>query len=464
MQAITALKASSVSTAKPKKKWFDRAVLTMFLLSLGLVAFIAGAFVVEFQLPVYKKLLKPSFVGLRAYHEKETTDWSADGWSKPRENKSGTGAYLPELAENGVTLYTSMDKVASAVLISMTGEVLHKWQLPFRDVWQDPPHVARPVAEDLIHWRRAHLYPNGDLLVVYTAIDTPNGYGLVKLDKNSHVVWKLAEHIHHDLDIDASGNIYGLAQCIRRDEVDSAPHLSAPMIEDFVVVISPDGRETKRIPLFDAFAKSSFREVLDSIRSNGKGDHTHTNAIHLIPQGFAEKHPFCTAGDVMISMRHSGVLAIINLERGEVVWAARGIWDKQHDCDPLPNGNIMVFDNCGNRNGGGQSRVLEFDPTTQAIVWSYSGSETKPFESLLRGTQQQLPNGNLLVTESSNGRLFEITRNREIVWEYFNPVHKSKDSEEVGVVCDALRFKADDLPFLTPEQVTLAKLPGADRR
>jgi hypothetical protein len=37
------------------------------------------------------------------------------------------------------------------------------------------------------------------------------------------------------------------------------------------------------------------------------------------------------------------------------------------------------------------------------------------------GNAQCLPNGNTLITESSFGRFFEVTKEGEIVWEYINP-------------------------------------------
>jgi hypothetical protein len=37
-----------------------------------------------------------------------------------------------------------------------------------------------------------------------------------------------------------------------------------------------------------------------------------------------------------------------------------------------------------------------------------------------------LPNGNTLITEGSNGRIFEITRDHELVWEYISPYWVSR--------------------------------------
>jgi hypothetical protein len=40
----------------------------------------------------------------------------------------------------------------------------------------------------------------------------------------------------------------------------------------------------------------------------------------------------------------------------------------------------------------------------------------RPFIS----SAQRLPNGNTLITEGSGGRIFEVTSDHEIVWEYIS--------------------------------------------
>jgi hypothetical protein len=40
---------------------------------------------------------------------------------------------------------------------------------------------------------------------------------------------------------------------------------------------------------------------------------------------------------------------------------------------------------------------------------------------MIRGGAQRLPNGNTLITESDKGRAFEVTREGEIVWDFYNP-------------------------------------------
>jgi hypothetical protein len=61
------------------------------------------------------------------------------------------------------------------------------------------------------------------------------------------------------------------------------------------------------------------------------------------------------------------------------------------------------------------SRVLEIDPVTLELVWSYSNPR---FFSTNISSSQRLPNGNTLITAGAGGRIFEVTREGAIVWEY----------------------------------------------
>jgi hypothetical protein len=303
--------------------------------------------------------------------------------------------------------------------------------------------------EERIYWHTARICPNGDLLANYVAVaGSPYGYGLAKMDKESKLIWQIPDNLHHDFDLDDEGRVYAFRHSFEKEPHEAAPHLRTPRINDYVAVFSPEGKEIKRISLLDAFAKSNFRQYLNSIPSHKKGDHTHGNGIDVITEAFAKNHGICKAGDVMISMRSPSMLAIINLDREEVIWAAHGIWKLQHDCDPLENGNILLFDNVGKCGAGGRSRILEWNPISGAIAWSYSGTSEAPFESDSRGCQQLLPNGNILVTEANKGRIFEVTRDQQIAWEYCNPLRKPDHKDYVAVVCSAERHDASKLTFL----------------
>lgn len=453
--------------------WLDRVLPILFLLSLAIVSFVGGAGIVEFNTDFYQRTLNPPFRGLKVLNEQRRLDrdWTKYARFPVRNEQTGTTIYDKARTYDGYTMCVSYGRSTSAELISMTGDVVHRWHLPFREAWPTSPQVPSPAPEERLNWHTARLLPNGDLIAVYVSVaSAPHGYGLAKINKDSKLVWRYSENAHHDFDVDESGQVYTLQHSTTREQVKGAPHLQAPLLRDSVVVLSSSGKEVKRVDVFDAFAKSpAFRQYLASIPSDERmGDHTHANTIALIPEAFADKHGFCQAGDLMISLRNPGMLAILNLEREEIVWAARGIWKRQHDCDPLENGNILLFDNRGRYGPGGNSRILEWNPANGAIEWCYCGTEESPFESLSRGCQQLLPNGNVLITEANNGRLLEVTRDRQVVWEFNNPHRFGENNEYVAAVCSGQRIAADELTFLKAASIASSKASAgkttADKR
>ena len=82
---------------------------------------------------------------------------------------------------------------------------------------------------------------------------------------------------------------------------------------------------------------------------------------------------------------------------------------------------MLIFDNGPHRRGPSGSRVIEVDPTSNEIAWEYKGTPAISFFSFHVSGAERLPNGNTLVCEGGAGRLFELTPNKELVWEYINP-------------------------------------------
>lgn len=114
----------------------------------------------------------------------------------------------------------------------------------------------------------------------------------------------------------------------------------------------------------------------------------------------------------------------------------------QHQPEWIPDGspgagNLLVFNNGDQRKSGDYSTVdelvLPFDPKRgftraagqaygpKAPVWSYSAPKREDFFSFFISGAQRLPNGNTLICSGQQGRLFEVTNDNRIVWEYLNP-------------------------------------------
>jgi len=65
--------------------------------------------------------------------------------------------------------------------------------------------------------------------------------------------------------------------------------------------------------------------------------------------------------------------------------------------------------------------VIEVDPNTGIIGWEYKENPVYDFCSFICSGAQRLPNGNTLICECTKGRLFEVTREGDIVWEFVSP-------------------------------------------
>jgi hypothetical protein len=179
--------------------------------------------------------------------------------------------------------------------------------------------------------------------------------------------------------------------------------------------------------------------------------------------------------NLMIDSRDGNFIAIVAKSTGDIVWLTGpsypGSQDMskrkftgavprpldqtcgQHDAHLIPDGcpgagNILLFDN------GGYSgwppvyhflwqatRILEIDPNTRDIVWQYdassSGDQVWTFFSYFMGGVRRLPNGNTLICETIHGRIFQVTPEGEIVWEYVCPIFvgpERKEGEDVNLV------------------------------
>ena len=61
------------------------------------------------------------------------------------------------------------------------------------------------------------------------------------------------------------------------------------------------------------------------------------------------------------------------------------------------------------------------------------------FYTWIMGTHQALENHNLLITESVQGRVFEVNEKGKMVWEYVQPFNE----ERAAIIEEAVRLKYD---------------------
>jgi hypothetical protein len=434
----------------------------LYITAVAFLAFVSGGVTIFLDIqPVTGYLQKTAMVALYMYKSGVEGEAIDPFWH--RAHLPGPANDNPVIVNTpsawpGLNLVIDSQEQA-AKLITMDGRPVHEWRLRFDEIWTDPPHVPSfkeggpEFWKDKVHWRRVHLYPNGDRLVVFgSPFRTPYGFGMVKLDSQARVIWKFSENAHHDAAVSPSGEIYVLNQRINRSGYPGYPELEPPFIDDMVTAVTPDGSKIKDISILNAFLNSDYAPALGLLGGNLQGDVMHVNSVQYIDAGLASAFNFVQDGDLLISMREMDLIAVLDPREERIVWARTGLWRAQHEPQMLDSGRILLFDNKGHRGPGGMTRVIEFDPGAGGITWAYAGTESRPLVSAIYGSQQRLPNGNTLIVETNNGRAIEVTRAGEIVWEYRSTHRKTADSgaELVALLSDLARVDPDSLTFLEP--------------
>ncbi|MCT7373718.1 arylsulfotransferase family protein [Chelativorans salis] len=479
VQAITAWNAShrgsavsqlsgprAVATSAPRGEAqgvAERAGTTAFVLMLMFLAFVGGAMVMQARVFPHQFFSDAyrAWDALRLQQRILSNPILTNLYERARTDERGVTIHNPARAFPGYTLFTSGDDQV-ARLVAMDGRVVHEWRLPYERVWEVGAAVAEPQPGSVIYMDRAKVFPNGDLLAIYiSSADTPWGYGMVKMDRNSRVIWSYLDHVHHEMSIAPDGRIYTLVHQFNQEPQRGARQFDRPYLEDFLVELSPEGEELRRISLTEALVNSRYGGLLRFLPYSTLGDPLHPNNVKYIDAEAARNFPFGEEGDLLVSIREQSLLAVVSMETGEIKWAMTGAWLRQHDPSILPNGNILMFDNLGGLDGGNSSRVIEIDPRTSNIEWSFGGTSDHPLYSFLRSNAERLPNGNTLITESDGGRLLEVTREGDVVWSYVNPIRRGDRQHLIPIINGAQRIGVD---YFEPGFRHKLAQPAAPRR
>jgi hypothetical protein len=329
-------------------------------------------------------------------------------------------------AWDGLNLAASAH-ATEAVLTDMSGTVLHRWARRFDEVWPGRPVPGGEAAHDRF-WRRVELLPGGELLAVFENL------GVIKLDRESRLLWSWAGTVHHDVAPLADG---GWLALVREPAAGSG---GGPAFEDSVVELDPAGRPRRTVSLRRCFVDSGYAPLLDRLPPGG--DRFHTNRVGVVPAGL---DPPFTPGLVLVSLRTVGVVALVDLERERVVWALSGLWRGQHDPTPLPGPRLLILDNWWQE---GRSRVLELDALTQQVRWQYPAAGQPSFFTAIGGAAQRLPNGNTLIVETTAGRAFEVDAGGRTVWDYRSPHRAGERGELVAALFQLTRLPRSAAGFL----------------
>jgi len=360
------------------------------------------------------------------------------GWSI--NQATGLTFHKPSQSTKGYTLLTPHGD-QSTYLIDMEGRVVHRW------------HFTH------IHPGYGRLLDNGNLLMTGSDVNLPSppkdeptkaplafeqhitrlgGYHttLVEMNWDGDIVWEYENRSqHHDFFRFDNGNTLvpewvelpeDLHKQVRggyRKPRERLPRL----LGDDLVEVDPQGKEVRRIHTWKLL--DPIKDPIHHVRR--RWEWTHVNGLDVNK-----------AGDIVFSARNADRVAIIDAKTQELRWKFTKT-HAQHNPTWVNDTNIQIFDN-----GESSSRVIEVDPASSDIVWTYHGLPVHQFFSGHISGASRLPSSNVLVCEGTSGRLFETTQNREVVWEWINPfVNNNARGEPTTSIYRAHRYLPDHPAF-----------------
>jgi hypothetical protein len=330
-------------------------------------------------------------------------------------------------------------------IINNDGKILHKWNLEWFDIWNNADHLPKeilPKQRPGTHIHGIYLFDDGSIVFNFEHC------GLVRIDWEGNVIWKLPLSTDHSVVFDGS-ILWVCAQKYHSKQLHSYPNFVPPFTESFLLKVSKDGEVLEETSIFDLMLRNNLEGLLynaskDNFNTRHSGDILHLNDVEPFPINL--KEGFFKHGDVMISLRNINTIIIYNDSTKVVKNVTIGGFVRQHDPDFIDGDHISLFDNynIGYSNGDGQSRILVKSFTNNQTTEYFRGSDSAPFFSSIMGKHQWLENGNLLITDSMHGRAFEINQKKEIVWDYRNVI----DSSTTGLMEEATRFPPEKLQRL----------------
>lgn len=390
----------------------------------------------------------------------------------PSVYPTGTTIYAPDKTWNGYTLFDTSEE-QGAVLIDMNGHTLRQWKRI-----SAAPGPARILPGGYIMGGDVPRKPHQESIALLE-LDW-DGKEVWRFDHNEQVqtedgktIW--AARQHHDWQREGSPVGYyapGQVPAVRNGRTLILTHTNLtkpeitdkPLEDDRIIEVSWDGkilwqwRASDHVDElgFSEDARNAIHRSLALNKARGSAEWLHINEL-----SYVGPNQWYDAGDqrfnpenVLFSSRNANIIGIID-RSGAIIWrlgpdyrqtkaqAELGQMIGQHDPHIIPKGlpgagNLLVFDNGGGAGYGPgnpaaptgvnslsrfNSRVLEINPVTLEKVWEYSisGPEQFRFFSNYVSAAQRLPNGNTMVTEGADGRIFELTPEKEIVWEYVSP-------------------------------------------
>ncbi|MEO1701497.1 MAG: arylsulfotransferase family protein [Pseudomonadota bacterium] len=295
-----------------------------------------------------------------------------------------------------------------AVLISPAGDVVHTWHL------KGDSEALTQRRDTLKIGYGVAVFPDGSIVIN----KQEDGGGLSLRTLCSELAWSKPGVFHHSAEPTERGDAFWTLGGYQSD-----------IYPELVLIDAATGDTLRQIDMAEVDRANAHISILHMTRHEEKigevvfGHVTHPNDVEPLPSAIADAFPMFEAGDLLINYRNINLMFVLDPETLQIKWRNFGALDAGHDPDWQPDGTIVAYDNsarAADRAIPLYSRIVSIDPITgqsKAIV----EGKAYDFFSKYNGRQQVTPNGTVLITISTQGRVLEVDpRTGDVIFDFVN--------------------------------------------
>lgn len=308
------------------------------------------------------------------------------------------------------------------ILINDEGNVVHQWVPNEKDFVSEINDYNEALKKNMeIEYKPPQTrFPHGVVVFPDGSIifnDGDPGNGMQKIDSCSNTQWiKLGKFNHVISKGTEEDTIWAMDKDKFLHQIDSS-----------------NGQSKQAIEIQDVIKANPNIDVLgircDYLEGKWLDDPWHFNDIEPLPFLYRDAFPQFNPGDLLLSMRSLNAVMVLDPGTKKIKWWRMGAFSRQHDPDWQSDGTISVYDNQmrdkNNINFKTKkfSRIIKINVDNYTTKVLYDGKNNN-FYSNIRGKHQVLPNGNILITSSMQGRVLIVNSKGETIFELLNEYDK----------------------------------------
>ena len=268
---------------------------------------------------------------------------------------------------------------------------------------------------------------------------------LIKISKNSELVWLTSYTHHHSIEQDIDGNIW--------TAIRNFPTVYDTIIENYrddaIALVNMHGEVIYKKSVTEILIENGYQGLVWGV-GPVELDPLHLNDIQ--PALFSSK--YWEVGDLLISLRHRSTIFLYRPQSNKILWLKTGPWLNQHDADFISESKISVFGNdvyrvndvWGGKLFSKSNNVYIYDFEKDTIITPYSSIlEELDVRTPTEGHSEILGNGDVFIEETDYGRALRISAD-DVKWEFTSTI----DSGHVGLVSLSRYLLYDQISKILP--------------